>query len=107
MEYKNYNYSNKLEVIKMLNTNNIIEAIIGAINGVDDQEWLEEICIKYICDKDFGIAKTAVYAIGDIARIYGRILNYELIKELFDKVEDQRLKYIIHEVNDDLDIFLN
>ncbi len=36
MEYKNYNYSNRSEVIKFFSNNeNIIEAIVGAINGID------------------------------------------------------------------------
>ncbi|UKB85074.1 hypothetical protein LF887_05455 [Chryseobacterium sp. MEBOG06] len=49
MEYKNYYFADKSEVVKMLNNNkDIIEVIIGAINGIDDPEWLEEICIKYI-----------------------------------------------------------
>lgn len=108
MEYKNYNYTDKSEVMKMLNDNhNITEIIIGAINGIDDQEWLEELCIKYILNEDFGDARTAIYGISSIARIYGQLLNKKLINELFNKVKDEKLKYVIEEVNDDLDIFLS
>lgn len=107
MEYKNYNYTNKSEVIKMLADNkNVIEVIIGAINGIDDQKWLEEICMRYILDDDFGIARTAIYGIGDIARIYNKLLNRKTIQERFNQVKNEKLKFVIKEVNDDLDIFL-
>lgn len=107
MKYKNYNYTNKLEVIKMLENNqNVIEVIIGAINGIDDQKWLEEMCIKYILNEDFGIARTAIYGIGDIARIYNHLINKEIIQNQFDQVENEKLKFVIQDVNQDLDIFL-
>ncbi|AYM99599.1 hypothetical protein [Chryseobacterium sp. 3008163] len=107
MEYKNYNYKNKSEVIKMLENNqNVIEVIIGAINGIDDQKWLEEICIEYILDEDFGIARTAIYGIGDIARIYNNLMNKKIIQDRFNQVKNEKLKFVIQEVNEDLDIFL-
>lgn len=107
MKYKNYNYANKSDVTEMLaNNQNIIEIIIGAVNGIDDQEWLEEMCIRYILNNDFGIARAAIYAIGDIARIYKKLLNKREIQKEFDKVTDERLKFVIKEVNDDLEIFL-
>lgn len=107
MEYKNYNYKNKSEVIKMLENNqNVIEVIIGAINGIDDQKWLEEICIEYILDEDFGIARTAIYGIRDIARIYNNLMNKKIIQDRFNQVKNEKLKFVIQEVNEDLDIFL-
>jgi len=107
MEYKNYNYKNKSEVIKMLENNqNVIEVIIGSINGIDDQKWLEEICIEYILDEDFGIARTAIYGIGDIARIYNNLMNKKIIQDRFNQVKNEKLKFVIQEVNEDLDIFL-
>lgn len=107
MEYKNYNYTNKSEAIKMLENNqNVIEVIIGAINGIDDQKWLEEICIKYILDEDFGIARTAIYGIGDIARIYNNLINKKIIQDRFNQVKNEKLKFVIQEVNEDLNIFL-
>lgn len=107
MEYKNYNYANKSDVTKMLaNNQNVIEAIIGAINGIDDQKWLEEMCIRYISNDDFGIARTAIYGIGDIARIYRKLLYKEEVQKQFSKVTDEKLKFVIKEVNNDLEIFL-
>lgn len=107
MKYENYECSSKSEVIKALDEHqNVIETIIGAINGIDDPQWLEELCVKYILNEDFGIAKTAMYGISDIARIYRKLLNREKIEKQFDQIKDQRLKYVIQEVNDDLKIFL-
>ncbi|MDQ1160203.1 hypothetical protein QE422_000571 [Chryseobacterium sp. SORGH_AS 447] len=107
MKYKNYNYSDKSDVSTMLaNNQNVIETIIGAINGIDDQKWLEEMCIKYILNDDFGIARTAIYGIGDIARIYKKLLNKKEIQKKFGKVTNENLKFVIKEVNDDLEIFL-
>jgi len=107
MEYKNYNYTNKLEVTKMLEDNqNTIEVIIGAINGIDDQKWLEEMCIQYIFNENFGIARTAIYGIGDLARIHNTLIYKEIIQDLFNQVENERLKFVIQEVSQDLDIFL-
>jgi len=107
MEYKNYNYTDKSEVTEMLaNDQNVVEIIIGAINGIDDQEWLEDMCIGYILNKDFANARTAIYGVGNIARIYKRLLKRKEIQQEFDKVTDERLKFVIKEVTDDLEIFL-
>ncbi|MFP3593679.1 hypothetical protein [Chryseobacterium sp. SIMBA_038] len=107
MKYQNFNYTNKSEIEQMLNDGqNVSELIIGAINGVDDQQWLEELCINYILNEDFGIARTAIYGVGDIARIYRKFLNFEIIKEKFAQIQDQRLKYVIQDVEDDFKIFL-
>lgn len=107
MKYQDFNYTNKSEIEQMLNDGcNVSELIIGAINGVDDQQWLEELCIKYILNEDFGIAQNAIYGVGDIARIYRKVLNFEIIKEKFTQIQDQRLKYVIQDVESDFEIFL-
>jgi hypothetical protein len=107
MKYQNYNYTSKSEVIKILDDNkNVVETIIGAINGVDDSKWLEELCMKYILNEDLGIARTAIYGISDIARIYHKLLYRGEIEKQFSQIKDQKLKYIIQEVKDDLKIFL-
>ncbi|ANF49635.1 hypothetical protein A0O34_03330 [Chryseobacterium glaciei] len=107
MKYQKFNYTNKSEIEQMLNDgHNVSKLIIGAVNGVDDQLWLEELCTKYILNEDFGIARTAIYGVGDIARIYGKVLNFEIIKEKFAQIQDQRLKYVIQDVEDDFKIFL-
>jgi len=107
MKYQSFNYTHKSEIEQMLNDGyNVSELIIGAINGVDDQQWLEELCIKYILNEDFGIARTAIYGVGDIARIYQKLLNFEIIKEKFTQIQDQRLKYVVEDVENDFEIFL-
>lgn len=107
MHYQNYNYTSKSEVIKILDSNtNIIEVIIGAINGINDPEWLEGLCIRYILNEDFGIARAAIYGISDIARMYGKLSNRKVVEMQFTQINDQELEYAIKEVKDDLRIFL-
>lgn len=107
LKYQNFNYENKAEIKQMLNDgHNVSELIIGAINGIDDQQWLEEFCITYILNDDFGISRTAIYGIGDIARIYRKLLNFKIIKEKFAQIQNQKLKYVILDVEDDFEIFL-
>jgi hypothetical protein len=107
MEYREYIFTNKDEIIELLNKNqNVVEVIIGAINGIDDQKWLEELCIKYLFNEDFEIARTALYGIGHIARMYGTLLNKGLIEKQFVKIKDEKLNHVLQDVKDDLDIFL-
>lgn len=107
MRYENFNYSDKWEILKLLKDNkNVIEVIIGAVNNIDDQEWLEKLCLKYILNDDFGISRAAIYSIGDIARIFGNLLNRDVIEEKFAQVKDEKLKYVIFDVKSDFEIFL-
>lgn len=107
MEYKEYTFINKDEIIELLNKNqNVAEVIIGAINSIDDQKWLEELCIKYLFNEDFEVARAALYGIGHIARIYGRLFNEDFIKKQFENIKDGELRYVLKDVKDDLNIFL-
>ena len=107
MIYENYSFTSKSEVEMLLNGNNedIKMAIIGAINGIKEWEWLQDLCLKYIFHNDFWVAKTAIDGIGDIARIH-RKLDITKVKYDFNQISDTRLKPIINSIMDDIEIFL-
>ncbi|TRX34061.1 hypothetical protein FNW52_14725 [Flavobacterium sp. ZT3R18] len=107
MIYENYSFTSKSEVEKLLNGNNedIKKAIIGAINGIKEWEWLQNLCLKYIFHNDFWVAKTAIDGIGDIARIHKK-LDVNKVKYDFNQISDERLKPIINSVMDDIKVFL-
>lgn len=45
MKYQNYNYENKLDIEKVLNSSNRdekIKILVGMTNGIDDWLWLQE-----------------------------------------------------------------
>lgn len=57
MRYENYSFKSKEEVIRLLNigsSENIVTALIGAVNGIEDSFWLEELCLGYLHHSDFG-----------------------------------------------------
>jgi hypothetical protein len=107
MIYENYSFTSKSEVEKLLSGNNedIKKAIIGAINGIKEWEWLQDLCLKYIFHNDFWVAKTAIDGIGDIARIH-RKLDITKVEYDFNQISDVRLKPIINSIMDDIKIFL-
>jgi len=108
MIYENYSFSTKSEVEKLLShhdNDDIKKAIIGAINGIKDWEWLQNLCLNYIHNPDFWVAKTAITGISDIARIHRR-LNIEKVRNSFNQVSNERLQPIIKSTLDDIKIFI-
>jgi hypothetical protein len=107
MKYENYSISSKLEVEKLLTVNNedIIKAIIASVNGINEWEWLQDLCLQYVKHNDFWVAKTAINGIGDVVRIHGK-LDISKVKNSFSQISDERLKPIINSVMDDINIYL-
>lgn len=108
MIYDNYSFKSKEEVIKLLDTDSsetIITAIIGAVNGVDDWFWLEELCLNYIHHSNFWVSKTAINSLGDIARIHKK-LNVEKVLSELNLIEEDKLNRIIRETVLDIELFI-
>lgn len=108
MIYEDFFIEDKNEVEKILknnNANDIISAIIGAVNGIDDWEWLQDICIRYMYNDNYWLASTSIMGISDIARIHRKI-DMEKIEESFKNIKNERLKPIIKMVEEDLKLFL-
>lgn len=108
MVYDNYSFKSKEEVIGLLNTGsseNIITALIGAVNGIDDWFWLEGLCLNYVHHPDFWVAKTAINSLGDIARIH-KSLNVEKVLFEFKLVNEVKLKGVISETVLDIKLFI-
>jgi len=107
MKYENYSITSKLEVEKLLvgNNDDIKNAIIGAVNGIKEWEWCQDLCLKYVKHHDFWVAKTAITGISDIVRLHGE-LEVNKVLQYFNQISDERLKPAINSVMDDIKIFL-
>ena len=108
MEYKEFNYSDKLELEKLLSSPNKetkIGAIIGMVNGVDDWVWVQEKLLEFIHDDDFWIAKNAIMGLADIARIH-RNLDLDKVERALNEIKNKDLEGIINSVKDDIEIYI-
>ncbi len=109
MKYKNHSFSDKEEVNKLLESNtaeNIISAILGSVNGIDDFHWVQSLCLIYIYHKDFWVAKTAINSLGDLARKY-REMNTGIITNALQAVENEKLLSTITDTLEDIALFKN
>ncbi|TDQ22657.1 hypothetical protein [Tenacibaculum caenipelagi] len=107
MKYESYNFQSKEEVNELLSSNNndeIISALVGAINGIEDRVFLEDICCRFVNHEDFWVSKTAISSLGDIARIY-KFIDLEKIIPILQKNKRENLKPVIDEVISDIKIF--
>ncbi|RWX03663.1 hypothetical protein [Flavobacterium cerinum] len=108
MIYDNYLFKSKEEVIGLLNTGsseNIITALIGAVNGIDDWFWLEGLCLNYLHHTDFWVSKTAINSLGDIARIH-KVLNVEKVLSELKLIKENKLSGLIRETVLDIELFV-
>ena len=108
MEYENFCFSDKNEIDEMLKSSEEIEVskiLVGSINGVDDWEWLQNICLKYASHQDFWISTTAISGFSDIARIHGMLDKEKVLKKL-EELKNVNLKEVIECTINDLSIFL-
>ncbi|MFY7730153.1 MAG: hypothetical protein ACOVRN_11605 [Flavobacterium sp.] len=108
MNYERFCFEDKEVVIFLLNSGEqqkIVSAIVGAINGIEDRQWLEDICMGYIHHNDYWIAKAALNGLGDIARIY-KTINLEKLNKEITKISNDALKPVINDLKTDLKMFL-
>ena len=108
MEYENFHFKDKDVVMSSLSSgeqNKIVSAIVGAINGIEDNVWLEDMCLSYIHHKSYWVAKTALTGLGDIARIY-KTLNLQKIHYEISQISDEALTSVINDLKADLEIFV-
>lgn len=108
MRYENYSFKSKEEVIRLLNigsSENIVTALIGAVNGIEDSFWLEELCLGYLHHSDFWVVKTAINSLGDIARIH-KTLNVEKVLSELKLVNEVKLNGVIRETVLDIELFI-
>jgi len=109
MKYQSSSFSNKEEVNKLLESNSnedIISAILGSVNGINDFYWVQSLCLKYINHNDFWVAKTAINSLGDLARIY-KEMNTDKVCNALQAVEDEKLLPTISDTLEDITLFKN
>ncbi|THF49196.1 hypothetical protein E6C50_13220 [Flavobacterium supellecticarium] len=107
IEYENFEFFDKSEIEKLLKTSSEVEIpkiLIGAVNGINDVNWLQDLLMNYVENEDYWISKTSIGLFGDLARIFGKIDKNKILKKL-KSIERQDLKYIVDEVIEDIEIF--
>ncbi|MBF0316358.1 MAG: hypothetical protein HQK52_23270 [Oligoflexia bacterium] len=103
--------NSKEEVSRILkeanSTRKKIDVLLGAIEGIDDQEWLQSLCLKYIDVDDIRVAHAAIQGCGYIARIF-RKLDTELIIEKLSAVVQKHpeLSCVVNDALDDMEMFM-
>lgn len=103
MEYQNFCFSDKEEVIKMLNSSNQSErvsAVIGMVNGITEGIWVQNILLRLIHDNDYWVSKTAISSLGDLVRIYKHIDKDLIINELKSIIEPEKVPYVNEVIQD-------
>ncbi|TJZ49426.1 hypothetical protein FAZ15_22275 [Sphingobacterium olei] len=107
MKYQDFNYSDKMEIIRLLSDKRDevrSSAIVGMVNGVSDVEWVQDKLLELVDDKSFWVAKSAITGLGDLARIHGR-LNYKKIQNAFKQITREELQAPLKDTLDDFRIF--
>ena len=108
MKYESYSFDNKEEIEFLLRSkinDNIINALQGAINGIDDCKWLQELCLKYINHEDYWVAKTAINGLGDIARVFNDLDCLKVVNQL-NQIKRKDLEGAINDTLSDIKMFL-
>ena len=111
MKYQEPIGISKEETIDILNGNSSVEqkvdALVGAVNTIQDPAWLQELCLSYVNHKDEWIAGAAINGLGDIARIF-RQLDLKLVLDKLNAVKSERKDLIgkIDDAMDDIKMFI-
>ncbi len=108
MKYESFSNTDKEQIIKLLKSDNseeIIATIVGAVNGVNDWEWLQNELIQLVNHSDFWVAKTAINGLGDIVRIHKNIDTQLVIDKLKDNKRED-LEGVIGDCIEDISLFL-
>lgn len=107
MEYESFKITSKSQIKSLLESNNRdlkIEAIIGMINGIEDELWVQNVLLKMINESDFWIAKNAISGLADIVRIHSDI-DVSLIVSNLLSISDNRLEVIVKEAISDINVW--
>ena len=108
MKYQYFNYSDKLEVEKLLESpseETRSSTIVGMVNGITDAQWVQNKLLELINDESFWVAKNAIMGFGDLARLHGK-LDLLKVKSAFEKIDREELKEAVKDTLNDLTIFL-
>ncbi|UMY66012.1 MULTISPECIES: hypothetical protein [unclassified Flavobacterium] len=109
MEYESFFFDTKEEVEKILangSNEEVVSAIIGAVNGIDDGQWLQELCLRFCNHRDFWVSKAAINGFGDIARIH-KYLEKSRVLQALNSIDNERLVPIIKQTIQDIELFVS
>lgn len=108
MRYEDFFYENKNEVEKLLSSSNkedIIAALVGMVNGIEDWRWLQSKLLLFINHDDYWVAKNAVEGLGKVARFY-RELDKTIVLNELRKVSKEKMKDVVQETIEEINLFL-
>lgn len=110
MKYERPKPIDKKTAIKLLQSSDIhvvCKTLIDAVAYIDDQEWLQDECLKFSKSNEYWISKTAINCLSDIARIFKKI-DVDKVKKVFSELRKERPKLtdLITEAEDDFKVFL-
>ena len=88
-----------------LNRDERVYAILDMLNTIDDPQWIQDQLLILIHDTDFWVAKNAIVALGDLARIHRTLDKFRVLSEL-EKINIKELKPIIQSAVNDIRIFI-
>lgn len=104
--YENFIFSDKGEIKKLLIQSEEMEIpkiLIGAVNGINDLEWLQELLISYIKHDNYWVGKTAIHLFGDLDRIYPTLDKNKIIN-ILQSIDRDEFRHVINETIEDIKI---
>lgn len=114
MKYEELSIINKQEAEEILikedsNFEIVSKVIIASIAHIDDFNWLENLCLKYINYDSFWVQKNCINGLGDIARIYRKLNDLDNLYKILSRLEKEKPELIgeIKNLKEDIDIFLS
>jgi len=109
MEYKAIKPIGIEAATMMLSSKNaalIIDALLRAVESIEDWHWLQDTCLRFVDDDDVWIARTAIICLGHIARIWGKLDKEKVLDKLAALKAKPELLGHIESAEDDIYCFL-
>ena len=88
------------------NPEQVREALLGAVESVDDWHWLQEKCMRLVDSDDVWTARTAITCLGHIARIFGELDKEKVLNKLALLKANPDLTGHIESAENDIKLFL-
>lgn len=80
--------------------------LLLGLSELDDWEWVQDIYLNFVNDKDIWVASAAIGGLGDLARIHGHIDKKRVVKSLLNLANSrEELRGKINDAVDDIDMF--
>lgn len=81
------------------------DALLYLTFNIDDFDWVQDICIEMVDNKDEDISGLAITCIGHLAKIYSKIDRKKVLPVLSEKAKDNRFTGRVEDALDDIEMF--